>query len=219
MKKIVSLLAWVFPSSILKLLFVKSVEGKKNFPKGNFILAANHLSHIDWSIDGAIMTPRRYTFIAQIDKMTGVKKILRDLLYLWAGIIPVDRRDRDSKKKALARAIGMVKSGYSLVIYPEGTRSRDGQLHAFKPGLGKICLETGVPVVPLAHIGTYELMPPGQKFKAKKIVRMIIGKPLEFKNERELAQMMDKSSQAYYGLCTDISKKVEDEVARLLREN
>jgi 1-acyl-sn-glycerol-3-phosphate acyltransferase len=216
MEKIVSILAYFFPASLIKFKLLKKVEGKENLPKGNFIFAANHLSHIDWLLDGALMPPRKFTFIAQIDKMTGTKKLFRDALYWWAGTIPVDRNDRDSKRKALETAIGMLKKNYCLIVYPEGTRSRDGQLHDFKPGVGKLHLESGVPVVPVAHKGTYELMPPGQKFKAKKIVEVIIGKPLDFSKERQIAAQLDKSSEAYRGLCADIAKKTEAAVRQLL---
>jgi len=59
----------------------------------------------------------------------------------------------------------MVKEGYCLIIYPEGTRSRDGQLHKFKPGVGRVYVETGVPVVPSVLKGTNEIMPPDGKIK------------------------------------------------------
>jgi len=218
MKKIVSTISWLFPGQCIKRMFVQKVENRRNFPKGNFIFAANHLSHIDWLVDGAVLTPRKFTFIGQVDKMTGVKGIVRDLTYWWAGVVPVDRRDRQAKKKTLETAIKMIKGGYCLIIYPEGTRSRDGQLHEFKPGLGKLHIETGAPIVPAAHIGSYELMPPGAKLKVKRAVRVIIGKPLDFAKEREAAKDLDKSSPKYYELCAAVSKKTEEAVRELLKE-
>lgn len=218
MNNIVSAISWLFPGQILKRVFVREIKGKDNFPKRNFILAANHLSHLDWLIDGAVLTPRRATFIAQIDKMKGIKGLMRDLVYLYVGSIPVNRNDRDSKRKALLAAIDMVKKGYCLAMYPEGSRSRDGRLHEFKPGVGKIYLETGAPVVPVANIGTYGLMPPGGKLKKEKKVIIKIGKPMEFPQELAAAAGLDKNSDEYRRLCTVIAKKTEDAVRKLLQE-
>ena len=185
---------------------------------GNCILAQNHLSHLDWLIDGYLCAPRRFTFIGQVDKMTGVMGFLRDMLYGYAEVIPVNRKDKESKKRAIGKAIEMLKQGYCLIIYPEGTRSKDGQLHEFKPGVAKLHLESAVPVLPVAIEGTYELMPPGQKLKIKKIVTVSIGKPLDFLKEREEAKNLDKNSQEYYSLCSSVAKKIEDEV-RLLQSS
>ena len=219
MNKIVSLISYPTVGIYMKSHLLKEVKGKENFPKRNFILASNHLSHLDWFIDGWVCTPRRFTFIAQIDKMTGVKKFFRDLLYLYAGVVRMDRNDKESKRRALAKAIEMVKSGYCLIIYPEGTRARDGQMHAFKAGVGKIHIETGAPIVPSAFKGTYEMMPPGGKMKGKKMARILIGKPMDFPKEREAAAGMDKSSSEYRELCSGIAQKVEGAVKDLLKED
>lgn len=217
MEKIISFLSRVPIGIYVKSRLLKGVEGKDNFPKRNFILASNHLSHLDWLIDGWILTPRRFTFIAQVDKMAGVKKFFRDILYWYADVIRVNRNDKESKKAALAKAIETVKKGYCLIIYPEGTRSRDGQTHDFKAGIGKIYIETGAPVVPSAFEGTFDMMPPGEKMKGKKMIRLIIGKPMDFLEEREAARKVDKNSDEYRRICSTISQKIERAVRDLLR--
>ncbi len=216
MKKIVSVLSWILLAPLYYSM-VKEVRGKENVPKRNFILTSNHLSHLDWFIDGYFCTPRRFTFIGQVDKMTGFMGFLRDLLYGYAEIIPVNRKDGESRKQAFAQALRRLKQGYILNIYPEGTRSRDGKLHEFKSGVARLHLESGVPVLPVAVKGSYELMPPGQKLKIKKIVSLIVGKPLDFDKERNIASGLDKSSQEYHQLCDGIVKKIEDEIGRLLQ--
>jgi 1-acyl-sn-glycerol-3-phosphate acyltransferase len=216
MKKIVSVLSWILLAPLYYSM-VKEVRGKENVPKRNFILASNHLSHIDWFIDGYFCTPRRFTFIGQVDKMTGFMGFLRDLLYGYAEVIPVNRKDGESRKQAFARALQRLKQGYILNIYPEGTRSRDGKLHEFKPGVARLHLESGAPVLPVAVKGSYELMPPGQKLKIKKTVSLIVGKPLDFEKERNIASGLDKSSQEYHQLCDGIVKQIEDEIGRLLQ--
>ncbi len=216
MKKIVSVLSWILLAPLYYSM-VKEVRGKENVPKRNFILASNHLSHIDWFIDGYFCTPRRFTFIGQVDKMTGFMGFLRDLLYGYAEIIPVNRKDGESRKQAFAQALRRLKQGYILNIYPEGTRSRDGKLHEFKSGVARLHLESGAPVLPVAVKGSYELMPPGQKLKIKKTVSLIVGKPLDFEKERNIASGLDKSSQEYHRLCDGIVKQIEDEIGRLLQ--
>jgi 1-acyl-sn-glycerol-3-phosphate acyltransferase len=196
---------------------IKKVAGSENAPKRNFILAANHLSHLDWFIDGYFCTPRKFTFIGQIDKMTGLAGFLRDLMYGYAEVIPVNRKDSESRKQAFANALRRLKQGYTLIIYPEGTRSRDGQLHEFKPGVAKLHLESGAPILPVAHKGTYELMPPGGKLKIKKTVELTVGKPLDFAKERSIAAGMEKSSGEYRELCENIAKTVEDNMRLLLK--
>jgi 1-acyl-sn-glycerol-3-phosphate acyltransferase len=84
--------------------------------------------------------------------------------------------------------------------------------------VGNLYLQTGVPILPAAFSGTREILPPHGKFKLKKIVRINIGKPLDFAKEREIASKLDRHSHAYHGLCADIAKRIEEEVRHLLGE-
>ena len=181
-------------------------------------MVSNHISHLDWMIGCYLCVPRKYTFIGQVDKMTGIKKVLRNLTYFWGSTIPVDRNDKESREKAAIAAIGFLKKGYNLFMYPEGTRSRDGKLQMFKRGVGRLYLETGVPILPVAMSGTYEMMPPGGKLKLRRTARVEIGKPLEFESEMRAAAGIDKKSDEYRRLCEVIAKKAEDAVRGLLKE-
>lgn len=219
MKKIVSILSRALAGWYVKGAFIKEIRGEENFSRaGNCIFAQNHSSYLDLFVDGYLCTPRKFTYIGQVDRMTGVKGFLRDLLYGYAEVIPVNRKDKESKKNAIAAALRKLKEGYTLIIYPEGTRSRDGRMLEFKPGVAKLHLESGVPVLPVAIRGTYELMPPGQKLKIQKIVTVSIGKPLDFAKERETAKTMEKNSPEYYQLCGEVAKNIENEVRKLLEK-
>lgn len=217
MKKIVSILSWIFLAPLYHSM-VKEVSGKENVPKRNFILVSNHSSHLDWFIDGYFCTPKRFTFIGQVDKMTGMMAFWRNMLYGYAETIPMNRKDPESKRKAIASALERLKQGLILIIYPEGERSRDGKLHEFKPGAARLHLESGAPILPVAIKGSYELMPPGGKLKIKKTVVITVGKPLDFEKERIIAAKMDKKSEEYKNFCLDISKKMENNM-RCLLEN
>lgn len=219
MNTIVSTLSrWAFAPLVYSSL-IKEIKGLENVPKkGNFIFASNHLSHLDWFLSGFVCTPRKFTFIGQVDQYTGIKGILRDLLYAYGGVIPINRKNDESKRQAMKTAIEMLKKGYCLVIYPEGTRSRTGQLQQFKPGVGKLHLESGVPILPVAFQGSHELMPPGGKLKLKRIVKLAIGSLMDFSDLKERAKGLDHSSDEYRALCADIAKAVENRVRLLIQE-
>jgi 1-acyl-sn-glycerol-3-phosphate acyltransferase len=219
MNTFVSTLSRMALGGAVRGLLIKNISGLDNIPqKSNFILASNHLSHSDWFMSGYITTPRRFTFLAQVDQYTGFKKMWRNLIYWWGGIIPINRKSDESKKQAVATAIKMLKEGYCVVIYPEGGRAYDGVMREFKSGVGMLHLESGIPVLPAAFFGTREVFPPHGKIKIKKIVRVNIGRPLDFPKERAIAAKLDKHSRAYHGLCADVSKKIEEEVRALLGE-
>jgi 1-acyl-sn-glycerol-3-phosphate acyltransferase len=77
-----------------------------------------------------------------------------------AGFIPIDRQDRASAIRSLSRAAETIQGGASVILFPEGTRSRDGKLARFKRGAFHLALEAGVPVVPVAISGTFDVVKP-----------------------------------------------------------
>jgi len=216
-----------FLSTILKftlaplvgLAFIKEIRGKNNFPKRNVILASNHQSYLDILLCGYICVPRKYTHIGQVDRENKGWNKFRDAIYSMAEVIPVNRKDENSKKQAFSKAVEFLKKGYSLVIYPEGTRTRTGEVGEGKWGVAKFFLETSVPILPVGIKGAFELFPPGEKPKLKKAVRLNIGKPLFFKEEFEKAERLAVDSKEYEEICIDITKKVMEEIKKLVNEN
>jgi 1-acyl-sn-glycerol-3-phosphate acyltransferase len=197
---------------------IKQINGWENIPKkGNFILASNHLSHADWFLCGYVITPRKFTFVGQVDKYnSGFPAVWRRLLYWYADVIPIDRTSDESKRQALAIAVEMLKKGYCVIIYPEGTRSKNGVMQTFKPGVGKLFLDSGVPVLPVGFFGSNEILPPGGKLKITKVATISIGKPLDFKEERTAATGLDPSGPEYHDLTVVVTQKIEDSVRALL---
>jgi 1-acyl-sn-glycerol-3-phosphate acyltransferase len=104
----------------------------------------------------------------------------------WLGWIPIrpDRFDR----AGFAKAIELIKKGKAVVIYPEGTRTKDGTLHPGKPGIGTLVAETRCPVVPAYIDGTYEVLPTGAKWPRLHPVRIIFGKPIDFSSDVQRLQ-------------------------------
>jgi 1-acyl-sn-glycerol-3-phosphate acyltransferase len=170
-------------------------------------------------INPYILVPRTFTFLGQIDKYSGFEAFLRNLIYKIGGVIPIHRYDENSKRRAIEECIERLKKGEILIIYPEGTRSKDGKIQEGKTGVAKIYLETGIPILPVAIKGNFEIMPVGRPFpKFKKIVKINIGKPLEFKEELELAKNLNSNSNEYKEICQKITKKVMEEIKNLFEK-
>lgn len=217
-------LSWfskIFLKPIVDLLFIKEVRGWENIPKTNFILAANHQSHLDQIFTAYICVPRRFHMIGQVDRYNkGLERILRDILYFIAGVIRLDREDPESKKKVIEEAEKVLKKRDILIIYPEGTRTRTGQIQEGKEGVAKIFLKTGVPILPVGIKGVFELMPPGKAFpRIKRIVKINIGLPLYFKDEFRLAQNLSDDSKDYKEILKKITKRVMEEIRNLVGSN
>jgi 1-acyl-sn-glycerol-3-phosphate acyltransferase len=219
MNKVLSWFCHIFLKPIVKLIWIKEVRGIENIPKKNFILAANHQSHWDQVINAYLCVPRRFTYLGQIDKYSGFEGFLRNFLYFIAGVIPVHRYSEESKKRAIKKCVERLKKGDILIMYPEGTRSKDGKIHEGKTGIAKIYLETGVPILPVAIKGNFEIMPVGKFFpKFKKIVKINVGKPLEFKKELEIGRNLSSQSPEYKEICQRITQRVMEEIRKLFEE-
>jgi 1-acyl-sn-glycerol-3-phosphate acyltransferase len=134
------------------------VEGGAHVPRrGPAILAANHVAFFDSVV--LIMTLRRtLSFVGKIEYLSSWKtrKVLPAL-----GMIPLDRSDGRRAMATLKIASQVVAAGRLLAIYPEGTRSQDGDLHAGHTGAAYVAMATGVAIVPTGIIGTDRIQPPG----------------------------------------------------------
>ena len=217
MNKFVSWFCYIFLKPIVKILFIKEVKGWENIPRRNFILAPNHSSHLDQLVTGYVCVPRKFHYIGQIDRYSGTDRILLQILYTVAGVIRVHRKNEESKKEAVEKSIEVLKKGASLIIYPEGTRTRNGKMGEGKPGIAKIFLKTGAPILPVGIKGTFELMPVGTGFpKIKRGVKINIGNPLFFEEELKKAKNLAEDSTEYQEILGKIAQKVMEEVEKLV---
>ncbi|MCX4694630.1 1-acyl-sn-glycerol-3-phosphate acyltransferase [Streptomyces sp. NBC_01408] len=176
------LLKHVLLGPLLRLLFRPRIEGLENIPtEGAAIIAGNHLSFSDHFLMPAILK-RRITFLAKAEYFTGpgVKGRLTAAFFRSAGQIPVDRSGKDAGQAALREGLGVLAKEELLGIYPEGTRSHDGRLYKGKVGVAAMALGAGVPVVPCAMVGTFEIQPPGQKIPKIRRVTIRFGEPMDF---------------------------------------
>ena len=177
---------WIFKRIILgpllTILFRPKVIGKKNFPaSGAAVLASNHMSFSD-SIFLPMACPRKITFLAKSEYFTGrgLKGALSRWFFTSVGQVPIDRSGGRASEAAVQTAIKVLSSGELLGIYPEGTRSPDGRLYRGRTGMARIAIEAGVPVIPVAMVGTYDIQPTGKVMPRIKRVKVIVGEPIDF---------------------------------------
>ena len=172
------------------------VSGLGRFdPRTALIFMPNHISFLDG--------PLLEMLIPGAARVVLKKSILRipivGLGMRFVGFVPVDRKGVKGGKRSIAKAVKMVKEqGYSFLIFPEGTRSRDGKLQRFRRGGFFLALETGAPIVPVTIRGTFELMPKGQKYARKGSVCVAFHDPIPITGYTivTLAGLMEKVREA-----------------------
>jgi 1-acyl-sn-glycerol-3-phosphate acyltransferase len=146
---------------------------KIDFSK-TYVLAANHESHLD--VQGIFMSyPKYLRFIAkkELKYIPVVGWVIMSL-----GMLFVDRKNSEAAKASMKIAAEKVRDGVNIISFPEGTRSKTGELSPFKKGLFGLAINAGVDVIPVAVIGAREVMPVGG-FKIRTgPIHIAFGKPI-----------------------------------------
>jgi len=152
---VVKAICWL----ILKIFWRMEIIGIENLPEsGGFIIASNHVSYLDPAVLVASSNKKIYFLTKkEVFKNTFVSFILKNL-----NAFSVDRRNVDML--AFKKAINILREEKVLGIFPEGTRSSNGELQELKLGAIKIAIKTGVPILPVGIFGTYKIYPRGIKF-------------------------------------------------------
>jgi 1-acyl-sn-glycerol-3-phosphate acyltransferase len=142
------------------------------------IFAANHSSHADTSLILHALTDsaRERTVVAAAADYWFKRPFLGNVVSLFLNTFPFSRTG--GAQAQLHSSSQLLKSGWNLVLFPEGSRSPDGRIQEFKPGAGFLAKETGTPVVPMHIRGAYQVMPRGQKVPLPGPIRVRIGKPM-----------------------------------------
>lgn len=146
---------------ISKVLWNVSVKGAETIPAGGpFIFCANHQSYLD----AVLLLNALPKLVREKTVITGKSEVLKSPVLSpfinRSAFIPVEREG--DVVQALQVSIASLKSGKNLVLFPEGGRSRTGEMRAFKPGIGLLLLETNAAVVPVRIKGTFEVWPAGK---------------------------------------------------------
>lgn len=191
------------------LIYRVRVIGRENVPKdGALILAPNHFSQMDHFFVGVYLR-RKIRFMAK-SQMFGPPVLT--YIYKHGGVIPVRRGHHD--EKAFETAFEVLGQEEMLLIYAEGGRSRSGELGEPKRGVGRLALESGAPVVPVAIHGSAKV----RRWKRLRFPRVTVqyGEPLSFpverapSRERQLevaAEIFGRVREMYEGLATRSARR------------
>jgi len=155
---------------LLKVFWRMEIIGIENLPEsGGLIIASNHVSYLDPAVLAASLNRKIYF----ITKKEVFKNGFVSFIFKNLNAISVDRENADIL--AFKKAINILREEKVLGIFPEGSRSSNGELQELKLGVIKIAMKTGVPILPVGIIGTHKIYPRGIKFpilfKHKIIVR------------------------------------------------
>jgi 1-acyl-sn-glycerol-3-phosphate acyltransferase len=168
-RRLMRLYAWMWHSF--------EARGAEHLPDGPFVVAANHCSHLD---TGAVMLacgPRAAELFVMGARDYFFNRRLRGwFFHTFLNVIPFDRTEAMIKGLRLARTV--LRAGRPVLIFPEGTRSTNGELLPFKPGIGLLALELGVPIIPCHIDGTFESMPKGKVLPRRRKVCVTFAPPV-----------------------------------------
>jgi len=187
---------------LLKIFWRMEVIGIENVPeRGGVIIASNHVSYLDPIVLGA-STKRKIHFMA---KKEVFNNIFSSIFLKNLNAFPVDRKKIDIL--AFRKTISILEEGRVLGIFPEGTRSLNGELQELKLGVVKIAMKTGVPIIPVGIIGTHKIYPHGKIFPVlfKNKISVYFGAPQYFdkhniKDKKYQKEALNVISQRIRGL-------------------
>lgn len=190
-----------------------TVEGLDNVDLSHpYIYASNHQSALD--------IPVLYAGLPVQFRIMAKKELFRYPFMGWhlkrSGQIPIERENARSSLKSLIRASETVRSGTPLFVFPEGGRTPDGTIKPFLGGAFYVAIKAGVPIVPMAIIGTYEAIPMNSFVIRPHPMRLIIGKPIttEGLNPRDMGALAARVQKAiedlYYPHCNVADPRVSE---------
>lgn len=160
---------------------------------GAYVYMANHSSLID--------TPALFAYLPHPFRIMAKRSLFFVPFmgwHLWtAGHFPIDRGDARKTARSIRRVIEGVRQGQSLAVFPEGTRTPDGRLQTFKPGVFKIALKAGVPIVPVTIRGTFSLLPKTTLAPRPGKIDVMLGKPIDTTpyDEKHLGSLIDRTRE------------------------
>ena len=197
---------------VLNSWFGLQVTNGEAVPIGQpYILAANHSSHLD---TGAVVAALAHS--KDLDEALRLHVLgARDYFFAskWRGwlvskllnVVPIERHENSLASLKLVK--GILSSGEPILIYPEGTRSRTGELQGFKAGLGLIAWEMQVPVVPIAISGTHAALPAGRTWPSRCPIQVIFGEPVAMEQYHVHLEELSRD-ELYRRIARDVQAQV-----------
>lgn len=190
---------WI--SRIFCILFFRlRTYGRDNIPrKGAFILVSNHQSYLD-PVFCAVPLKRPSSFLARDTLFTNwfFGPLISSL-----NAIPVKLGEPDIS--AIRKVLDKLKKGGGVCLFPEGTRTYDGKITPFKPGLGLLCRRGKAPIVPVVIDGAFECWPRHKKLFSPGPIRLCYGKPIT------VEQVKDMGDKKLAELLTETLRRMQTE--------
>jgi 1-acyl-sn-glycerol-3-phosphate acyltransferase len=197
---------WSLVRTYMRLAHRLTVDGRENIPrKAPFVMVANHSSHLDalvlacrlpWYLRDRVFPVAAGDVFFESKAMTVFAAGFLNALPMWR------RRVGPRAMEQLRRRL--LEEPCAYILFPEGTRTRDGRMNRFKPGLGMLVAGTEVPVVPCFIDGAHRALPPDRKLPRFSKIRLRIGPPLVFASVPNIRDGWDQ-----------IAKRTEAAVAAL----
>lgn len=200
-----------FARQLARVYFRLGTRGAENVPPlGPVILASNHVSFLDPPLIGAFL-PRKVHFLA---RKTLFDSPLLGWLIRQLQAVPVDRDGGGGAGlKAILDRLG---GGAGILLFPEGTRSADGEVKGARAGIGMTVIKSSAPVIPVRIFGAFEAWGRHQKFPRPHRIRIVFGQPLHFEKLRAEAETCDKARLKE--IYQEIADQLMDAIRRLKRD-
>lgn len=190
------------------------IEGKSNVPMHtNFIVAPNHASHLDTGLVKKALgkeVAEQTVAVAAADYWFDTK-YKRAYMNNFTTLIPIERTG--SLRQSLRHVTEILKQGYNTLIFPEGTRSLDGEIHEFKPIIGYLALNEKIGILPIYLWGTFEAFPKGMTIPKKDSFGAKIGAKIgRFLEYEELLEMTKgvPNTEAYRLIAARVQHEIEN---------
>jgi long-chain acyl-CoA synthetase len=184
-------------------------EGRSNIPPHtNFIVAANHTSHLDMGLTKMALgeAGKDMVVLAAADYFFDTK-YKRAVIENFTNLVPMERSG--SLRQSLRHARSFLDRGYNALIFPEGTRSLTGEMADFKPVIGYLALHAGVGILPIYLYGTHDAMPKGSSVIKSRKVGARIGRYLSVEELEEMTKGMARA-EAYRLIAARVKHDVEN---------
>ncbi len=168
--------AWAYMYVAFHPMWRARFEGREKIPWDRAaVIVANHLSLVDILVIYGLFKPFKWVAKGELFRVpfVGWNMVLNDYVRIWRG-------DRESVKKMMNHSREHLARGSSLVIFPEGTRSRDGRMLPFKDGAFRLAAEAGCPLIPIAIAGSEVALPKnGLIFRQRATIKLRVLDPLD----------------------------------------
>lgn len=180
--------------SMCRLMFLPvSVSGLENIKPGqSYVFVSNHQSMYDvWVIYGWLPVIFKWLMKAELRRVPFVGTACKA-----AGHIFVERKNARASIESIQLIEKQLVNGVCTVIFPEGTRTKDGSLGRFKRGAFQIALDLSLPVIPISLSGCYDVMPKGAWVVRRHPVHMYVGKPIDLSQYADPNEAIEAVRQA-----------------------